>query len=114
MRDDGVLERAVWIAPMNEVPHLAGGHVAALAKAAEEARNGGETKLTKAQRVDAIYRRINGWMAAPIGAGIAREKIPISYSSLGAEDYRARLTDQYDQDATWHCAGNMYFLVATS
>ena len=31
MREDGVLERAVWIAPMNEVPHFAGRHLASLA-----------------------------------------------------------------------------------
>jgi hypothetical protein len=96
MREEGVLERAVWIAPMNEVPHFAGGHVGALAKAGEKERNEGETQLTKTQRVDAIYRRINGWMAAPIRAEIAGEKIPISYSSLGAEDFGARLTDDYD------------------
>lgn len=96
MREDGVLERAVWIAPMNEVPHFAGRHVAALARAGEKTRNEGETQLTPAQRVDAIYRRVNGWMAAPIQAEVAREKIPLSYSSLGAEDYGARLTDQYD------------------
>jgi hypothetical protein len=96
MREDGVLERAVWVAPMNEVPHFAGRHVGALAKAGEKARNEGETKLTKAQRVDAIYRRVNGWMAAPIKSEIARDQIPISYSSLGAEDFGARLTDDYD------------------
>jgi Sugar-binding cellulase-like len=96
MREDGVLERAVWIAPMNEVPHFAGRHVAALGKVGEGARNEGETRLTKAQQVDGIYRRINGWMAAPIRAEVAREKIPLSCSSLGAEDYGARLTDDYD------------------
>jgi len=96
MREDGVLERAVWVAPMNEVPHFAGRHVAALSQVGEGASNGGETQLTKAQRVDAIYRRINGWMVAPIRAEVAREKIPLSYSSLGAEDYGARLSDLYD------------------
>lgn len=96
MREDGVLERAAWVAPMNEVPHFAGRHIAAMAKVGEKARNEGETHLTKTQKVDAIYRRVNGWMAAPIQAEIAREKIPVSYSSLGAEDYGARLTDHYD------------------
>jgi hypothetical protein len=96
LREDGVLERAVWVAPMNEVPHFAGRHVESMARVGEKARNEGETQLTKAQRVDAIYRRINGWMAAPIQAEIARDKIPLSYSSLGAEDYGARLTDHYD------------------
>jgi Sugar-binding cellulase-like len=96
MREDGVLERAVWIAPMNEVPHFAGRHVGALAKVGEKAKNEGETQLTKSQQMDAIYRRINGWMAAPIRSEIAREQIPISYSSLGAENYGARLTEHYD------------------
>ncbi len=84
MREDGVLERAVWIAPMNEVPHFCGGHLKAL-----------RGHLSPAQQ-DAVYRRINGWMAAPIRAEIAAEKIPISYSSLGDPDYGARLTDDYD------------------
>jgi hypothetical protein len=96
MREDGVLERAVWIAPMNEVSHFAGRHVLALNAAGEQARNEGETQLTKAQRADAIYRRVNGLMAAPIRAEITRDKIPISYSSLGAENYGARLSDDYD------------------
>jgi hypothetical protein len=84
MREDGVLERAVWVAPMNEVPHFAGGHVTAVKKAKHPAE------------VDAVYRRVNGWMAAPIRAEIAGEKIPISYSSLGDPNYGARLTDDYD------------------
>jgi len=96
MREDGVLERAVWIAPMNEVPHFAGGHLEALRKAGDGAKGEAGAHLTKPQQVDAIYRRINGWMAAPIQAEVARDKIPISYSSLGTEDYGARLTDHYD------------------
>ncbi len=96
MREDGVLERAVWIAPMNEVPHFGGGHFGALADLAQQPRNEGETKLSKSAQVDAVYRRINHWMAQPIKAEVAREKIPLSYSSLGAEDFAARLTDLYD------------------
>jgi Sugar-binding cellulase-like len=84
MREDGVLERAVWIAPMNEVPNFAGGRVAALKKTKNPAE------------VNAIYRRVNGWMAAPIRAEVASEKIPISYSSNGDPNYGARLTDDYD------------------
>lgn len=96
MREDGVLERAVWIAPMNEVPHFAGGHVRVIHQVGEGARKEGKTRLTRARQVDAIYRRINGWMAAPVRAEVARENIPLSYSSLGSEDYGARLTDDYD------------------
>ncbi|HEX3628555.1 MAG TPA: cellulase-like family protein [Verrucomicrobiae bacterium] len=84
MREDGVLERAVWIAPMNEVPNFAGGRVAALKRTKNPAEK------------NAIFRRINGWMAAPIRAEVASEKIPISYSSNGDPNYGARLTDDYD------------------
>ena len=84
MREDGVLERAVWIAPMNEVPNFARGRVAALKKTKNPAE------------VNAIYRRVNGWMAAPIRAEVASEKIPISYSSNGDPNYGARVTDDYD------------------
>jgi hypothetical protein len=96
MREDGVLERAVWIAPMNEVPHFAGGHLTALAKLRVPQKNEGETKLTRNQQEDAVYQRINNWMGEAIKAEVAREKIPLSYSSLGAEDYGNRLTDIYD------------------
>lgn len=84
MRKDGVLERAVWIAPMNEVPNFVGGHVAAVKKAKDPAE------------VNAIYRRVNGWMAAPIRDEVASEKIPIAYSSNGDPNYGERLTDDYD------------------
>ena len=87
MREDGVLERAVWVAPMNEVPHFAGRHLSALAELQNLPQNEGETKLAQSRQVDAIYRRINHWMAEPIKAEIAREKIPLCYSSLGAEDF---------------------------
>jgi hypothetical protein len=96
MREDGVLERAVWIAPMNEVPHFAGGHLASLANLRVQPRHEGETQLNKNQQEDAVYRRINHWMGEAIKADVAREKIPLSYSSLGAEDYGSRLTDVYD------------------
>jgi hypothetical protein len=96
MREDGVLERAVWIAPMNEVPHFAGRYLTSLSELRSKPRNEGETELTKNRQEDEIYRRINHWMAEPLKAEVAREKIPISYSSLGAEDYAKRLTDTYD------------------
>ena len=96
MREDGVLERAVWVAPMNEVPHFAGGGLAAIKELNKRPLNQGETALEKAHAVDAVFRRINHWMGEPIKTEIAREKIPLSYSSLGAEPFGDRLTDVYD------------------
>ncbi len=96
MREEGVLERAVWIAPMNEVPHFAGRQLAALAQLPDQPLEEGETQLRRNQAVDAVYRRINRWMAEPIKAEVARDGIPLSYSSLGMENYAARLPDLYD------------------
>lgn len=96
LREDGVLERAVWVAPMNEVPHFGSRSLAAAARMNSRLRNEGETVLERTRREDAFYRRINHWMGLPIKDEIARERIPLSYSSLGAERYSARLTDIYD------------------
>ena len=96
MREDGVLERAVWIAPMNEVPHFGGRGVEAIDLIEHKPRNEGETKLETTARLDAIYQRLNHSMGAPIHAEVAKDEIPLSYSSLGAENYAARLTDIYD------------------
>lgn len=96
MREDGVLERAVWIAPMNEVPHFGSRGLESIVAVRKAVRDEGETRLENAQREDQIYKRVNEWMALPIRAEIARERIPISYSSLGAERYAQRLTDTYE------------------
>ncbi len=96
MREDGVLERAVWVAPMNEVPHYGSRLLESVAQVRKRPQNEGETALAKSREEEAIYRRVNHWMGAPIKAEIGREKIPLSYSALGAERYSARLTDVYD------------------
>lgn len=96
MREDGVLERAVWIAPMNEVPHFCGRGVAAVDAIGHKPGNEGETKLEAAAELDAIYRRLNDYMGAPIKAEVAKEGIPLSYSSISLENYAARVSDIYD------------------
>ena len=95
MRDDGVLERAVWVAPLNEVPWH-GAHMPAVQKLSRQPIREGMTRLDKDRDLDALYRRINAALAAPIRAELAGDGIPLSYSSLGAEDYAARLGDAYD------------------
>ena len=96
MREDGVLERAVWIAPMNEVPHFGGRSVEAVNAIEHKARNEGETNFGTTAELDMVYQRLNDYMGAPIKSEVARDRIPLSYSSLGAENYAARLSDTYD------------------
>lgn len=96
MREDGVLERAVWIAPMNEVPNFAGGSVESIRHLRNTAKNLTETKRETDAKLDSIYRQINNYMGAPISAEIAKDHIPLSYCSNGDRRYAARLTDIYD------------------
>ena len=96
MREDGVLERAVWVAPMNEVPHFGTRSVASVKALSAAPKNEGETKIDATSALDGIYRRLNAYMGEPIKPVIAKEQIPLSYSSLGAENYAARVTEIYD------------------
>lgn len=96
MREDGVLEQAVWIAPMNEVPNFARGSVESIRNLETAAKNLGEAERETEARLDAIYQRINNYMGASISAEIAKDQIPLSYSSNGDRRYAAHLTDIYD------------------
>jgi hypothetical protein len=96
MREEGILERAVWIAPMNEVPHFASRYLHSVRNAGKKDRNEGESVFESIDEVAEIYKRINHWMGEAIKDEISKEQIPLSYSSLGAEPYGKRLTDIYD------------------
>lgn len=96
MREDGVLERAVWIAPMNEVPNFVQGSVASVIALRKKMADGQVIKADGATQLNAFFRRINDFMGAPIKVEIAKERIPLSYCSNGDFDYAARLSDIYD------------------
>lgn len=96
MREDGVLERAVWVAPLNEAPLFLSMTVPSIQAIVREPLREGLTEMDKSEELDAIYQKINHWMAGPIKAEIEGDGIPISYSSLSAENYAERLTDLYD------------------
>lgn len=59
-------------------------------------KSGKITKTEAATELDAIYRRINVYMGAPIKSEIAKDGIPLSYSSITEENYAARVSDIYD------------------
>jgi hypothetical protein len=96
MREEGVLERAVWVAPLNEAPLFLSMTVPSIKELVAQPLREGLTELEKTHELDAIYQKINHYMAGPIKAEIERDGIPLSYSSLSAENYAARLTDLYD------------------
>ena len=97
MRQEGILERAVWIAPMNEVPHYASRYLYSVRNAGKKNRNEGETVFeSRGDELAAIFRRINNWMGEAIKDEVKKDNIPLSYSSLGPEPYGKRLTDIYD------------------
>ena len=96
MREEGVLERAVWVAPMNEVPHFCSRGLESIRQINDQELNEGEVQLDKNQRVNERYKLVNLWMSEEIKDEISREEIPLSYSSLGAEEYAKRLPEIYD------------------
>jgi hypothetical protein len=97
MRDDGVLERAAWVAPLNEVPLFLGAMLESVKVSDPEVRHEGQTRFrADLPELDAIFRQINTWLGEAIAAEIATERIPLAYSALGAENYADRLTDIYD------------------
>ena len=96
MREEGILERAVWIAPMNEVPHFASRSIESIRQISALDKNEGDVKLDKDQLVNDRYKLINLWIGEEIKDEISRENIPLSYSSLGGEQYAKRLPEIYD------------------
>ncbi|RTE08406.1 cellulase-like family protein [Paenibacillus whitsoniae] len=96
MREEGILERTVWVAPMNEVPHYCCGKVRSIMDLEQRIRTEGEVILEKNAELDKAYQRVNHWMGEAIKEEIRRDGIPLCYSSLGAEPYANRLTDIYD------------------
>jgi hypothetical protein len=96
MREEGILERAAWIAPMNEVPHFASRSLESVRKIGSLNQNEGEVGVDKNQLLNECYRLINHWLGEEIKEETKRDNIPLSYSSLGGEQYVQRLTDIYD------------------
>lgn len=97
MREDGVLERAVWVAPLNEVPLFLGSMMRSVKVSDPEVRHEGQTRFcVDLPELDALFQRINLWLGEAIKAEISIDDIPLAYSALGAENYAARVTDIYD------------------
>ena len=96
MREEGILERAVWVAPMNEVPRY-GSHCAeSVRQISAHDKHEGNVELEKNQMENDRYKLINLWMGEEIKDEIKRENIPLSYSSNEAEQYAKRLPEIYD------------------
>lgn len=96
MRQEGILERAVWVAPMNEVPHFASRSLESIRKISAHNQDEGNVKIDKNRLTNERYKQINHWMAEEIKNEISKDGIPLSYSSLGAEEFNKRLTEIYD------------------
>ena len=97
MREDGILERAVWIAPLNEVPLFLGEKLEKVKVSDSEDRHEGQTGWrSDLPELDAVFKDINTWLGEDIKAELEGDNIPLCYSALGAENYADRLTDIYD------------------
>lgn len=96
MRDAGILERAVWVAPMNEVPHFASRCLDSVRNAGQRNLNEGNVQMERNTYINERLKLVNHWIGEEVKEEISNEGIPLSYSSLGSEQYDCRLTDIYD------------------
>ena len=98
MREDGVLERAVWVAPLNEVPIFLGNLVQQVRDSSPEQLTevgDGEIRYLRPEH-DSIYKRLNLWLGEAVKAEIAGDDIPLLYSGVWVENYPARVPAIYD------------------
>lgn len=97
MREDGVLERAAWVAPLNEVPLFLGSMLQRVRVSDPSVRHEGQTDFNEdLPELDAVFREINTWLGEAIFAELASDGVPLAYSALGAENYAARVPEFYD------------------
>ena len=96
MREEGILERAVWVAPMNEVPHFASRSLESIRNISAHNKNEGGVRMDRNRLFNERLKLVNQWMGEEIKEEIQRENIPLSYSSLGAEEYASLLPEIYD------------------
>ena len=97
MREEGILERALWVAPLNEVPHVFVRKVRAIMNVMDKRSDAQTGEPDIAVQVNALLKKYNHWMGEAIKEEIEKDDIPLSYSALYcAEDYSDRLTDIYD------------------
>jgi hypothetical protein len=97
MREDGVLERAVWVAPLNEVPIFLGNLLQRVRDDAEEMTEVGDGKIRYLRpEHDALYNRLNLWLGEAIKAEVAGDEIPLLYSGVWVENYTKRVPSIYD------------------
>ena len=96
MRDAGILERAVWIAPLNEVPHYGVSKLRSIINIRKKISESGQSNPDLERSMDEIYKNVNHWMGEAIKDEVKNDNIPLSYSSLGMENFASRVTDIYD------------------
>lgn len=96
VREEGILESAAWVAPMNEVPHFCSRSLQSIKNLNSKVHDEGETVIETDQLINDKYKQINTWLGEAIKDEIKKDRIPLSYSSVGSEEYSRRLTDIYD------------------
>ncbi|MEM1211576.1 MAG: cellulase-like family protein [Planctomycetota bacterium] len=97
MRQDGVLERAVWVAPLNEVPIFLGNMIQRVRDSvpAQVEVGDGQIKHLLPEH-DAIYMELNRWLGEAVRDEIAGDGVPLLYSGVWVEDYIGRVPAFYD------------------
>ncbi|MEX0324646.1 MAG: cellulase-like family protein [Puniceicoccaceae bacterium] len=97
MREDGILERAAWVAPLNEVPIFLGNLVRRIREDTIPQKEIGDGAIHHLNpHHDPIFMELNRWLGESIKAEIERDSIPLLYSGVWVENYPARVPEFYD------------------
>jgi hypothetical protein len=97
MEEDGVLERAVWVAPLNEVPIFMGNLLDRVVNFDGPITEVGDGKVQYLNpHHDELFMNINRWLGEEIKEVISPKGIPLLYSGVWVENYPARVPDFYD------------------
>lgn len=97
MREDGVLERAVWVAPLNEVPIFLGNLLSRVREEESPMKEIGDGKIHHLNpHQDHIFMELNTWLGEAVKNEIERDGIPLLYSGVWVENYINRVPNFYD------------------
>lgn len=108
MREDGVLERAVYLSPMNEVPLIFANKFEFIReKGIKDSHDPIFKEEWSVPEIDPQIKQLTTWIGEEVKEAIAGDGIPLCYSTDWADNFAVRLPDFYDLIDV-HFMPNMY------
>lgn len=96
MRDDGVLERALYVSPMNEVPLAFAKRFKVMTDEVHQVNSDPITKTDWSLPNDPLIKNFTTWIGEGVKEEIKADGIPLCYSTAWADNFVARIPEFYD------------------